>query len=155
MAPTANPRMHSPARRRTLSLPIAVLIALLALTLLGPAAAFAKGGGGGGGGGGDARPEVRVAGACGRGATSTLKLKARDGGIETEFEVHGRSGAKWRVAIVQEARIVWRGRARTLGASRSFSVERRLADYPGADHVTARAVGPRGITCQATAMLPG
>ena len=75
--------------------------------------------------------------------------------IEAEFEVHGRAGATWRVAFVQEARIVWRGRARTLGPSRSFSIERRLSDYPGSDQVTARAVGPRGITCQATATLPG
>ena len=127
----------------------------LALVLAGPTAALAKGGGGGGGGGGGDRPEVRVAGSCGRGATSKLKLKARDGVIEAEFEVHGRAGATWRVAFVQEARIVWRGRARTLGPSHSFSIERRISDYPGPDQVTARAVGPRGITCQATATLPG
>ena len=56
---------------------------------------------------------------------------------------------------VQDARLVWRGRARTLGPSRSFSLERRISDYPGPDQVTGRAVGPRGITCQATATLPG
>ena len=42
-----------------------------------------------------------------------------------------------------------------VGPSHSFSIERRLSDYPGPDQVTARAVGPRGITCQATATLPG
>jgi hypothetical protein len=156
MAPrTDNLHMNTLGRRRTAAFPLALVLALLALTLLGPASALAKGGGGGGGGGGDTRPEVRVGGSCGRGASSTLKLKARDGGIEAEFEVHGRAGSLWRVAFVQERRTVWRGRARTVGASRSFSVERRLSDYPGPDQVFVRAIGPRGVTCQASATLPG
>jgi hypothetical protein len=151
----------TPARRRTASLPLAIALALLLLVVLAPVSALAKGGGGndggggGGGGGGGDRPEVRVAGTCGHGASSTLKLKARDGGIEAEFEVHGRAGSSWRVVFVQERRTVWRGHARTGGTSHSFSVERRLGDYPGPDQVFARAVGPRGMTCQATATLPG
>jgi hypothetical protein len=147
-------RMQKPptARSRARTLPIVLALALLALALVGPASALARGGGGGGGGGN--RPEVRVAGSCGRGATSALKLKARDGGIEAEFEVHGRTGL-WRVVLVQEQRVAWRGHARTGGPSHSFSLQRRLGDYPGPDQVLARAVGPRGITCSATATLPG
>src|SRR3954468_3085395 len=122
--------MISLPRPRMATLPFALLLALLALTLLGPASALARGGGGGGGGGGD-RPEVRVGGSCGRGATSTLKLKARDGGIEAEFEVPARAGSRWRVACVGEAGRVGRGSARRAGASHSFSIERRLGDYPG------------------------
>jgi hypothetical protein len=143
--------MHTPptARSRARKLPIALAVALFMLALVGPAAAFARGGGGGGGGD---RPEVRVAGQCGRGATSSLKLKARDGGIEAEFEVHGRTGL-WRVAMVQEQRVAYRGKARSSRARHSFSIERRLGDYPGPDQVFARAVGPRGITCSATATL--
>jgi hypothetical protein len=151
------PAQHSAARRAA-SFSLAIAVVLLALAVLGPGAALAKGGGGGddgGGGHGGDRPEVRVTGSCGRGATSSLKLKARDGGIEAEFEVHGRTGASWRVAFVQERRTVWRGRARTSSTGHSFSVERRLGDYPGPDQVFARAVGPRGVTCQATATLPG
>jgi len=146
-------RMHKTpiARSRARKLPIVFALALLALALVGPASALARGGGGGGGG---SRPEVRVAGSCGRGATSNLKLKARDGRIEAEFQVHGRTGL-WRVVLVQEQRVAWRGRARTSRASHSFSVERRLGDYPGPDQVLARAVGPRGLTCSATATLPG
>ncbi len=142
--------------RRAVHLPLAILAALLLLALIGPGAALAKGGGdGGGGGGGGDRPEVRVGGSCGRGATAKLKLKADDGQIEAEFEVHGKGGVSWRVSFVQDARIVWRGHASTIGPSRSFSIERRIADYPGPDQVTARAVGTGGITCQATATLPG
>lgn len=143
--------MPAHAARKAASLPLAIALVLLLLAVLGPASALAKGGGGGGGD----RPEVRVAGSCGRGATSSLKLKARDGRIEAEFEVHGRAGSLWRVAFVQERRTVWRGRARTGGPSRSFSIERSLGDYAGPDQVFARAVGPRGVTCQASATLPG
>jgi hypothetical protein len=136
------------------------LPALLALVLLAaaPPAALARGGddGGGGGGGGGGRPEVRVAGVCGRGATSRLRLRARDGAIEVEFEVdQNRSGRLWSVVVVHERRVAWRGRARTRAPSGSFSVERRVADFPGSDQVMARAVGPGGSTCQATASLPG
>jgi hypothetical protein len=147
-------RTQNPAGSRRLHLPILLALALLALTLLalavaGPGSALAKGGH-------PDRPEVRVAGVCGRGATSKLKLKADDGGIEAEFEVdHNRSGTLWRVVLVQEHRVVYRGRARTGGRSGSWSIERRLGDYPGADQVMARAVGPRGVTCQASAVLPG
>lgn len=132
------------------------LLPALALTLLAavPSAAQARDGHGGGGGGG--RPEVRVAGVCGHGATSKLRLRARDGAIELEFEVdQNRSGRLWRVVVVHERRVAWRGSARTHAPSGSFSVERTVSDLAGPDQVMARAVGPRGITCQATATLPG
>src|SRR3954467_849820 len=152
MAPRMEPMLKNHAARKAASLPLAIAILLLALLVLGPASALAKGGGGGGGGSG---PEVRVGGSCGRGATSTLKLKARDGGIEAEFEVHGRAGSSWSVVFVQGRRTVGRGRARAASASHSFSVERRLGDYPGPDQVFVRAIGPRGVTRQAAATLPG
>jgi hypothetical protein len=66
-----------------------------------------------------------------------------------------RVGTSWRVALTSEGRVVWRGSRRTTARSGSFSVERRLGNLPGADQVTARAVGPRGLTCQATATLRG
>src|SRR3954464_14419014 len=139
MAPRMETMSLIPAApRRAASLPLLIAIALLALAVIGPASALARGGGGGGGGD---RPEVRVGGSCGRGARSPLTLRARDGGIEAEFEVHSRARALWRVAFVQERRTVWRGRARTAGASHSFPVERRLGDYPGPDHVFVRAIG--------------
>jgi hypothetical protein len=105
-------------------------------------------------GGGD-RNEVRVAGVCGTGATSKVRLRQRDGGdLEVRFEVeHTRSGQSWRVALVRERRVVWRGQARTQNGS--FEIERRLPDFNGADQITARAVGPRGLTCTASATLPG
>jgi hypothetical protein len=123
-----------------------LLLAALVLALGAPAPALARGGGG---------AKVRVAGTCGRGATSQLRLEAKDGGIRVELRVHGhRGGERWRVVLVHERRVAWRGRART-SSSASFRVRRSVPDFGGADQVTARASGPRGNTCQATASLAG
>jgi hypothetical protein len=118
----------------------------MVLTLGAPAAALAKDGDGGG------DNDVRVAGTCGKGATSHLRVRGRDEGIEVRFEVeHIRHAGSWRVSIVREGRVAFRGRVR---ARRSFEIRRRLSDYSGADRITVRAVGPRGLTCAASATLP-
>ena len=126
--------------------------AVLALALAGTSPALARGGRDGGDRG---RSEVRIAGTCGKGASSKLRLRSRDGRIEAEFEVHhNRPGGAWRVTIVHERRVEYRGRRRIGGSSRSFEVDRRMPDYSGADGVTARATGPRGVVCVASATLP-
>ncbi|MCW3017335.1 MAG: hypothetical protein JWO02_4427 [Solirubrobacterales bacterium] len=138
------------------SVPRLVALAVLASFLAVPPVASARGGSDGGGGGGGGRKEVRVSGGCGHGATSKLKLKEDDGAIEVEFEVdHTRTGTSWRITLVRERRVVARTTARTRGNSGSFTIQRRLSDLSGADRITARAVGPRGLTCQAAATLPG
>jgi len=97
--------------------------------------------------------EVRVAGVCGRGASSKLRLKSDGGRIELRFEVHhSRAGVVWRVALVHERRIAWKGAA-TTRPSGSFEVRRTLPDLPGADAVTAQAWGRRGLVCRAAATL--
>lgn len=104
----------------------------------------------------DGRGEVRVTGICGSGASSKLRLKTGDDGIELRFELdYSRAGVVWRVVLVHERRIAWKGAARTTRPYGSFEVRRTLRDLPGADTVTARAWGPRGLVCQATANLPG
>jgi hypothetical protein len=125
---------------------------LLVLALCLPAAAVARRGGDGGGD----RPEVRVGGACGEGATARLRLRGRDGTIRIQLEVHGRrNGERWRIVLTHERRVAWRGTARTHAPSGWLEVERRVADYAGGDLVAARAAGPRGVVCQAAAVLPG
>ena len=97
--------------------------------------------------------DVRVTGVCSAGARAKLRLKADEDRIEVRFEVdHSRAGS-WRVALVHERRVVWKGAARTSGTNYSFEVRRTLPDLPGNDSVTARAWGPRGLTCHATATL--
>jgi hypothetical protein len=105
-------------------------------------------------GGDDARREARVAGTCATGASSTLRLRSRDGEISLEFEVRrSRRGERWRVVLVHERRVAWRGSVRTGRSRGSFRVRRTLRDYAGSDRVTARAAGPRGLTCEASALL--
>ena len=107
----------------------------------------------GSGSGGDR--DARVNGRCSKGASSQLRLRARDGSIRVEFEVKRRKPREsWRVVFVHERRVAWRGTVRTT-SSGSFRVRRSYGDYEGADNVTARATGPRGLTCQASATLRG
>jgi hypothetical protein len=105
------------------------------------------------GGGGDR--DARATGHCSSGTTSQLRLQSRDGSIRVDFEVkRRRSGESWRVVLVHERRVAWRGTVRTSSGG-SFRVRRSYDDYEGADNVTARATGPRGITCRASATLQG
>jgi hypothetical protein len=130
---------------RTRFAPLAVIC--LALALGAPAPALAHGGD---------DQDVRVSGTCGRGAASKLRLRAKDGAIRVEFEVRGsRGGERWRVVLVHERRVAWRGRERTRSGSESFRIRRSIPDFGGADQVTVRASGPRGNTCAATGLLPG
>jgi hypothetical protein len=97
--------------------------------------------------------EVRVAGTCGRGARCSLRLSSDNGIIRIRFRVDSnREHSRWRVVLAREGRIVWRGKVRADGGG-SFKVVRRARDLRGADQVTARALGPRGLTCIATATL--
>jgi len=118
----------------------ALLVAFAALAALAPPAA--------------ARDDVRAAGACGRGASAELRVKADHGALRVELRVRrNRTGERWRVALVHERRVAWRGGATTHDGG--FRVRRALPDYAGADEISARAVSPRGLTCQATVTVRG
>ncbi|UGS38598.1 hypothetical protein [Capillimicrobium parvum] len=143
--------------RRALAL-LGVLGALGAPAVLGAGPALARDGGddGGGRGGGGDRREVRVTGTCDRGASIRLRLRSRDGELRADVELdHARRGSSWRLVLVQDRRVVWRGRARIGPGSDSAEIERRLRDLPGADSVSARAWGPGGATCFVAATLAG
>jgi hypothetical protein len=134
-------------RRRSVLTSIAALWLALAFAFGAPSPALARGGDG---------QDVRVSGSCGRGATSELRLRAKDGAIQVEFKVESRRGGeRWRVVLVHERRVAWRGRARTRSGSGTFRIRRSIPDFEGADQVTARASGPRGNTCEATGLLTG
>jgi hypothetical protein len=121
-----------------------VLAALLAPGLLAPPARA----------GGD-DDEVRVTAACGR-AEARLRLERDDDGIQARFELRDRgAGGLWRVTLVQERRVAWKGTATTTRGRRRFELRRTLPDLPGSDTVTAQAWGPRGAGCRVTATLPG
>lgn len=80
-----------------------------------------------------------------------LKAKHEDGRIETEFEVdQNRSGVTWRYRLRRNGRTVASGRRVTRPPSGSFEVERRIADRPGSDRITAVARRASGETCRAS-----
>ena len=119
-------------------------LAALALPSILPMAATAKDGGG----------EVRVAAVCSKGVRSELRLKATDGSIEVRFRLRRGHASSWRVVLVQERRIAWKGTQRTSGSDGSFELRRTVPDLAGADAFTATAWGPRGLVCRASATLP-
>jgi hypothetical protein len=117
---------------------------LAALAVAVPATATAKGGNDG----------VTSKGTCSKSSSSKLKIKPDSGRIETEFEVdQNRSGVRWKVTLRRNGRTVVSTKATTSGRSGSFSVNRRLANGPGADRISARATSPSGEVCTATATL--
>jgi len=98
--------------------------------------------------------DVRAAGVCSKGVTAELRLKSEERGIELRFKLRQtQANSEWRVALVQERRVVWKGTLRTGRQSRSFELRRTLQDLPGDDKVTASAWGPRGLGCRVTATL--
>jgi len=100
--------------------------------------------------------DVRVAGVCGKGATTSLRIRGRDGGIEVRLALRlNRGWGTWRVTIVHESRVAARVTVRTGRSEDSFEGRRTLSDLPGSDTVVAQAWGPRGLGCRATATLPG
>jgi hypothetical protein len=134
------------ARRRS------SLLLCFALTLVAaapaPAPAFADSGSGGG------DDEARVSKRCGSAATS-LRLRSHDGTIRVEFELERRrAGERWRVVIVHERSVAWRGTVRTASSGR-LRVRRSVADLDGVDRVTVRASGPGATTCEVGARLLG
>jgi hypothetical protein len=122
----------------------ATLLALLALAASAqPAAGRSVG---------DDGDEIRALGTCAAGARATLRLKRDDGEIEVRFELRHARGGAWRVTLVHERRVVWKGTARAR-AGRSFELRRTLPDLAGSDTVTVQAWGPRGAVCRATGTL--
>ena len=87
-------------------------------------------------------------GKCGGGVHSKLSVWAeKERLIGASFTLTGAEpGASWRVVVVHEGHVTWRGKAR-VGADGTLKVKRRMDDYPGADRVAVRAYGPGGATC--------
>ena len=92
-----------------------------------------------------------VFGACGGGAKPGLSVWAEQEGLGAAFTLeHARPDTDWRLTVVHEGHIAWRGGGHTDGAG-MLKVVRRFGDYPGVDHVSVRAIAPDGATCAAAA----
>jgi hypothetical protein len=123
-------------------------LTLVLVLMLCVAAADARASDGGGG-------EVRAAGHCGRGTSSSLRLRPAEERIEVRFRLRQAQGhGSWRITIVHENRVTARASRKTTRSDDSFEVRRTLTDLPGSDTVVVHAWGPRGLGCRATATLP-
>jgi hypothetical protein len=130
-------------------------LVLLALLLLAFTAGAAQALGNDHGGGGSDNEDVRVAGDCGRGATSSLRVRGRDDGIEIRFRLRQTRGrGVWRITIVHENRVSVRATSKTTRTDDSFELRRTLPDLRGSDTVVVHAWGPSGLGCRAAATLP-
>jgi hypothetical protein len=99
--------------------------------------------------------EVRATAACASGASSALRLRVHDRGIEARFRLRqARGRGVWRVTIVHERRVSSRVTKRTTRSVDSFEIRRVLPDLPGSDTVSVHAWGPSGRWCRVTATLP-
>jgi hypothetical protein len=129
-------------------------LVVLALVLFAFAAGVADARGDDHGGGGS--EDVRVAGKCGRGASSSLRIRAHDRGIEVRFRLRQTRGrGVWRITIVHENRVASRATRKTTRTDDSIEVRRTLPNLPGSDTIVVHAWGPSGLGCRATATLPG
>jgi hypothetical protein len=100
------------------------------------------------------RKATRVAGTCSARSSAKLKVKSRDGRLETEFEVdQNRNGVRWDVRISRNGKSVVKTTATTKAPSGSFSVERRIGDPAGSDRITAKATSPSGEVCRAAVTI--
>lgn len=59
-----------------------------------------------------------------------------------------RNGVLWTWSLGDNGARVGIGQRRTAAPSGSFTVHARIADRPGADRITARALLPTGAVCQ-------
>lgn len=113
------------------------LATTLGLGLVLAPAASASGGGG-----------VHASGACAHAGSWTLKAKHDDGAIEVEAEVDtNHAGQRFAWTLRDNGTRVRSGSATTTRPSGSFTIERRIANRAGVDHVVFRATRA-GNTCQ-------
>jgi hypothetical protein len=125
--------------------PIALLLALFALSLLAVPAALAKGG---------KHRVVRIQGVCTKQSTSKMKLSREDSRIEVEFEVdQNRNGVPWKVKLSRNGKAIASLTAKTRAPSGSFEIRRVVAGRLGADRI--KAVATRSTeTCTADSAKP-
>jgi hypothetical protein len=90
-------------------------------------------------------------GQCSASSHWTLKAKADDGRLETEFEVdQNRVGERWRVTIARNGANDFRTSRTTQAPSGSFEVRRLLAGGAGSRIVATAKSLSSGETCRAS-----
>ena len=121
---------------------LALLVAAVGLVL--PARAVADDGGD--------RAEIRTRGVCTGDSVSMLRISSEEGALRIEFRIDSprRPARTWKLVVLRERRIAFRGVLRPVRGGRSVELRRTLTDWPGFEHVVARAAAADGQTCQAS-----
>jgi hypothetical protein len=116
--------------------------AILAPLMLGPAAVAED-------------DDVHRHGGCSDSSRWELDLEREGGRIEVDYEVDTDvAGQRWRVKLVHNGDVFFRGVRETHGRDGSFEVERRTDDASGTDCFIGRAVNKRtGEVCRGTASI--
>ncbi len=84
--------------------------------------------------------DVIERGGCSGSSDWKLKVSPDNGRLEVEYEVdQGVSGDDWRVRILHDGEVAFRGTRTTAGASGSFTVRIRENDAAGVDRFVGRA----------------
>lgn len=100
-----------------------------------------------------ASDDVVRRGACSGSAHWKIKAKPDDGRVEVETEIDSnRVGQSWTWVLRHNGNVAARGSSFTKAPSGSFSVERRTANAPGADHFAFRGTHA-GQVCLAKVSL--
>jgi hypothetical protein len=87
-----------------------------------------------------------IVGCDGDPCQTVLALDRDRGRISAHVMIdHAEPGPEWRLVIVHEGHVAWRGH----GRPGPFWLD----DYDGADHVSIRATGPNGRICTAEKTL--
>ncbi len=119
------------------------VIAALAFTMIGGSVASA------------ASADVLRKGSCSDASHWKLKLSPENGRIEADFEVDQNvTGDVWRVRMLHNGSVFFRGTRVTKGASGSFEVRKLVNDAGGTDGFVAKARNTStGETCRGTASI--
>lgn len=104
----------------------------------------------------DDRREVRIQGSCSGRSDWKLSAKARDGGLEVEFEVESTRGRRppWRISVARDGVQIAEGVRRPSARTGELRIERRTTGSVGISTITAHAQNARsGEICLATARI--
>lgn len=103
-------------------------VGLVVMALIAPTAAFAKDG------------DVITTGPCSAASTWKLKLSDEDAGKEVKIEVDQNVvGDRWKVRILLNGDVLFKGKRTTVAPSGEFKVRRVVTDLPSKDVVKIRA----------------
>jgi hypothetical protein len=91
---------------------------------------------------------VAGCGSAAQAGSDCLRLDLHAGHGEIEARIRVEEPDDWRIVVVHDGHVAWRGKRRG-----PFAYTHRMRDYKGADHVMVRITGPGGKVCTKTDLV--